>query len=850
MLKVALRGLLARKFRLALTATAVLLGVMFVTTTYVLTDTLDESFKRVFEQSLSDVDVVVRGAPVRGDDDRTRMPQSVVDQVRGIDGVASARGFVQGYAQLIGRDGEAVDKGVSSTGVTFVGGRERGPMLLVDDGGTRSRAPRGADELVVDVDTAREAGVHVGDTVDVLSAGPRRTFDLVGLFRLGDADTGPFAFLAFDLPTSQDIAAAAGRLDAVYVRSDPGVPVAELRRSLRAGLGPAYEVMDPEQIVQSDNQDVGEFVNLLTGLLLGFAALGVVVGAFIIFNTFTILVTQRTHELGLLRAMGASRRQVITSVVVEAGVVGALASAAGVLLGIVVAQLLMSLVDSLGFSIPSGDAVVAPRTVGLAVAVGLLVTVGAALWPAIRASRIPPVAAIGDLPEARVETFRRRTLVGLLLLGVGIPVLLVGISRAQQAEDALDELPLVGLGALLLFFGIVVLLAVFARPLARWFGVPVRAAAGVPGAIARGNAMRNPRRTAATASALVIGLALVAMVAVLGESAKAQIDASGDNLRAELALDTTAFTGFSPEVIDRVESLPEVKSAVGFHFGRIPIEGRQERIIGMNGSGLADAFDLQLEPGSTADIGIDGILVSREEASEFGWAVGDTVSLSFPLGDRAVRVVGVYGAEDISFGSPIFVSRELFRTSVPEADLDYRAYVSVAPGVPVRTAKAAVEREIGRDFPNLEVLTQDEVRDAEAELVDQFLGVLVALLFLSEAIAVLGIVNTLALSVYERTHEIGMLRAVGMTRRQLRRSVRWESVIIAAIGGTVGLALGLVWAWAFVSALETEDLFLLSVPLGRIALLAVLSLVAGAIAAVIPAWRASRLEIFEAIGRE
>src|SRR4029079_6380092 len=227
----------------------------------------------------------------------------------------------------------------------------------------------------------------------------RRPFDLVGVFRLGDAATGPFAFLAFDLPTSQEVAAAVGRLDAVYVRGDPGVPVAELRRSLRAELGPAYEVVDPEQIVQSDTQDVGGFVDLLTGLLLGFAALGVVVGAFIIFNTFTILVTQRTHELGLLRAMGASRRQVITSVVVEAGVVGALASAAGVVLGIVVAQLLMSLVDSLGFSIPSGDVVVSARSVLPAGGVGLLVTVGAALWPAIRASRIPPVAAIGDLPE-------------------------------------------------------------------------------------------------------------------------------------------------------------------------------------------------------------------------------------------------------------------------------------------------------------------------------------------------------------------------------------------------------------------------------------------------------------------
>src|SRR4051812_26761701 len=235
MLKVALRGLLARKFRLALTATAVLLGVMFVTTTYVLTDTLDESFDRVFAQSLSDVDMVVRGAPVRGDEDRARIPESAVQQVRAIDGVATARGFVQGYAQLVGRDGEAVDKGVSSSGVTFVGGRTRGPMLLVDDGGTRSRAPHGGGEVAIDLDTARDAGFHVGDTVDVLSAGPRRTFDVVGLFRLGDADTGPFAFVAFDLSTSQDIAAATGRLDAVYVRSDPGVPVTELRRSLRAG---------------------------------------------------------------------------------------------------------------------------------------------------------------------------------------------------------------------------------------------------------------------------------------------------------------------------------------------------------------------------------------------------------------------------------------------------------------------------------------------------------------------------------------------------------------------------------------------------------------------------------------
>ena len=439
-------------------------------------------------------------------------------------------------------------------------------------------------------------------------------------------------------------------------------------------------------------------------------------------------------------------------------------------------------------------------------------------------------------------------------MGASAPILIVGIVRSRAAADAIAELPTVGLGAVLLLFGIVVLLATFARSLARVFGAPVRAAAGVPGADRRGNAMRNPRRTAATASALVIGLALVAMVAILGESAKAQVDASDSALRAELVIDTTQFTGFSPDVVARVGAVPEVASAVGFRFGSVRLagpEGRErERVVAVDGPGLAAAFDLGMRSGSAARLSGAEMLVSDEAAARFGLTRGDRVPLEFPNGVRAVRVAGIYAGDDVVGGRPFLVPRELFVAGFPEADLDYRAYANVAPGVSVTAAKAAVADELRTDFPNLEVLTRAESRDAEAELIDQFLGILVALLFLSEAIAVLGIVNTLALSVHERTHEIGMLRAVGMTRRQLRRSVRWESVIIAAIGGSVGLALGVVWAWVFASALEPEDLFRFSIPVGRIAVLAVVSLVAGAVAAVIPAWRASRLQVFEAIGRE
>ncbi len=854
MLKVAIRGVLARKFRLALTGLAVLLGETFVTTTYVLTDTLDASFKRVFSQSLSGVDVVVQRLDPDGDDDTLRFADTVVDEVRARDEVGAARGFIQGYAQFVGKDGQPVDKGGFSAGITFVGGNDRGPLRLVDDGGRRSRAPSASDEVAMDVDTARDRGFRVGDRVDVLSAGPRETFTLVGLFTLGEegADTGPLAFAAFTLPTSQRIAAAPGLVDAIYVNGGPGVARADLQAALRDELGDEFRVSTAAEVAQDNNEDVSEFLDLLTGLLLGFAALGLVVGAFIIFNTFTILVAQRTRELGLLRAMGAGRRQIIGSVVVEATVVGAVASVGGLLLGTVVARLLLSLVSSLGFEVPSGDLVLVQRTVVYAIAVGLFVTVGASLWPAFRAARIPPVAAMADLPEARTATFRQRTFTGAAFLVVGAPVLLIGIARAQASDDAIGELNIVGLGALLLFFGIVVLLATFARPLASFFGVPVRAAAGVTGAIAQGNAMRNPRRTAATASALVIGLALVAMVAILGESAKAQVDASDSGLEADLVIDTTQFTGFSPDVVARVAALPDVASAVGFRFGSaVVVDARDdEGVVAVNGPGLADAFDLQMRRGAVADMGDDGMLVSEEEAVEFGFALGDEVPLGFPNGVRTVRVAGIYGGDDVVGGSPFLVSRELFVQSFPEADLDYRAYATVAPGTSVVRARDAVAEELRRDFPNIEVLTREEARDAEAELIDQFLGITVALLFLSELIAVLGIVNTLALSVYERTHEIGMLRAIGMTRRQLRRSVRWESVIIAAIGGAVGLALGLVWAWAFAAALESEELFVFTIPVGRVALLVAVSLVAGVVAAVLPAWRASRLDVLEAIARE
>jgi putative ABC transport system permease protein len=854
MLRATVRGVLARKFRLALTSLAVVLGVSFVSTTYVLTDTLDKSFRTVFDQTLSGVDVVLRARPLPGEDDHERFSDSVLGQVRSVDAVASAGGFIEGYAQFVGKDGEAIGGDATpSFGVAWIGGRERGPLRLVDVDGRRSRAPHAAREVAMDVETARENGFRVGDRVDVLSSGPKEQFDLVGVFALGDSGAvGPVSFAAFTLPTAQRLMGAPGFINAIYVRGADGVPVAELRRQLAEAVGPTFDVALAAEVAADSSADISEFLDLLTGVLLGFAAIGLVVAAFIIFNTFTILVAQRTHELGLLRAMGASRRQIIGSVIVEAAIVGGVASFIGLVVGVLFARLLFSLVGAIGFDVPEGDLVLQSRTVVAALAVGLFVTVGASIWPAVRASTIPPVAAINDVPAARVGSFRRRVVLGGLLVAVGAPILVVGVVRADSADDVLAALRVVGVGALLVFFGVVVLLATFARPLAAALGLPVRATGGVSGAIARGNAMRNPRRTAATASALVIGLALVEMVAIFGESAKASVRGSDGDLRAELVIDTKQFAGFSPDVVRRLAALPEIGGAAGFRFGSVrPVSSvDDERIVGVNGTGLADTLDLQMRAGRADQLGDDGMLVYDEEAREYGLAVGDRFPLRFDTGDVAVKVVGIYGQDDLFWGSPFLVSDTLFKRGFTDADLDWRAYASVADGVDVDDARAAAAAAVSDDYPNVKVQTRDEYRDDQARAIDQFLAVTVALLFLSELIAILGIVNTLALSVYERTHEIGMLRAVGMSRRQLRRMVRGESVIIAAIGGLIGLGIGLLWGWAFTAALESENITEFTIPTGRMLVFLALSVAAGVVAAVIPAWRASRLDVLDAIATE
>ena len=858
MWKATVKGILGRKVRLALTALAVVLGVAFVTGTYVLTDTVTTSFQGVFRQTLAGVDLVVRrAAPFGGGGaaEMERFPDGVAAAAGRVPGVATATGFVEGYAQFVDRSGHAIQSsGAPTLGINWAESGSQGPLHLVADGSRRSRAPTRAGEVAMDAGTARRNGFRVGDHVDVLLQGPKQRFVIVGLFAVGDrSDLGAISFAAFDLRTAQQVFGAPGQLDALNVTATSSTSIATLRARVAAALGPDYQVESPAQVAQDRGQVVVTFLTLLTQLLLGFAAIGMVVAAFIIFNTFTILVAQRTRELGLLRALGASGGQVVGSVLGEAAVLGAAGAAAGLGVGYGLAGVLLSLAGRLGFQVPTQPLVLEQRTVLAALGVGVGVTVASSVWPAVRAARIPPLAAVTDALTSRSRPLARRTLLGAALVALGVPAVLIGVHRTQYASNTLREVWWVAIGAVLVLAGVLVLLAAVAGPVAGLLGRPLRAA-GVTGTLARGNAMRNPRRTAATASALVIGLALVGLVAIFGDLAKASIRRAVDQgIRADLVLKAQQFATFSPDVAQRVAKLPSVAAVTAFRFGnvRVPVGGNQETVVGAAPAQLGQVVDLGVRRGSIRAMDDDGVLVAEDASRQYGLSIGDRVDMQFPQGIETLHVAGIYTRRDFTGGVSVgfVVAEPAYVQGFGTVAEDSLVYIRARRGE-TAAADTAVRRAIGRTFPNISVFTRDQYRGDQEDAINRFLVVVVALLMLSEIIAVLGIVNTLALSVFERTRELGLLRVVGMSRRQLRRMIRGESVIVALVGGLVGTGLGVFWGWGFTTALRAQGVTVLSFPVVQLVVFVALSMLAGVVAALGPAWRAARLDILEAIAAE
>ena len=850
MFRVTIKGLLAHKFRLAATALAIILGVAFMAGTLVLTDTIGKTFDDLFADVFEGTDAVVRQeaaftAADGGGDQRGRVDASLVDTVSEVDGVAVAEGNVQGYARLIDKEGEPIgDPGMGAP--TFGGnwGAEESlnPFRIVE-----GRAPADDGEVVIDKNSADDAGFAVGDTATVIVQGPPVEVEITGIAKFGDADSpGGASFVLFTPSEAQRLVGEPGKFDSVSVLADERISQRELADRIAGVTSDGVEVLTGSEITAESQDDIKENLSFFNIFILIFAVIALLVGAFMIFNTFSITVAQRMKENALLRAIGASKRQILGSVLLEALVIGFVASAVGLALGVAVAAGLKALLAGFGIDIPAGGIVFSVRTVIVSMGVGMLITLVAALSPARKAAKVPPVAAMRDVAAGTGGYgSKERIIVGIGVLSLGVVALLAGLFGGGSSA-----LPLVGLGALLVFFGVAVLGRTVALPLSRLIGSPLPRGRGIAGALARENAMRNPKRTAATASALMIGVGLVTFITVLAASTRTSIDAAIEkSFTGDFAIDagTFGFGGLDPGLADRIAELPEVESATAVRLGNAEVAGSAEQVLGVEPATAFDILDVEPIEGRASDLGADGIAVFEDVAEDEGLRIGDPVTVRFKdTGTTELTVAMIYG-ENVPVGD------YLIGVDVYEADFadQYAStiYIAKADDVDSATAMAAIEK-VAAAQPDADVRDRAGFIEDQTAEVDLLLGLVYALLGLAVIIALLGISNALALSILERTRELGLLRSVGMTRSQLRSTVRWESVIIALQGALLGLVIGLFFGWALVAALSEEGIDQLDIPVGTLIVIVVLAGLAGVLAAVVPARRAAKLDVLRAIVSE
>ena len=851
MFRFAIRGLLSRKLRTALTALAIVLGVAMISGTYVLTDSIDQAFDRIFTDIRQGSTAVITGRSAfdlsegSGVTEPT-FDESLLEQVRALPGVAEAEGSVDSETtQLIGDDGKAVVYGgAPNLGFSIADGESVfNPLTLIEGSWP------GLDEVVVDRETASKENFEVGETIGVQAEGPVQQVRLAGVVQFSSGLTiGGATLSGFDLPTAQRLMKKEGRLDEIAVAAAPDVTDADLVRQIEAILPDGTRVRTASEQASSDAAETNEFITFLQGFLLAFGGIALFVGSFVIANSLSITIAQRTRELATLRMLGASRRQVLGSIVVEALVVGVVASVVGLFLGLLLAEGLFGLFDAVGFTLPNTGLVFLARTAIVALLAGILVTLLASLRPAVRATRVPPVAAVREgatLPPGRFARFRG---VGTVLLaGAGFAALLYGLFR--DGLDTTQILVWMGLGTLLVFLGVALFSSRIVRPLAGVIGLPATRA-GAAGILARDNARRNPQRTASTASALMIGLALVTLVATLAAGIVSSFESSVDELfTGDFAI--TAQNNFSPIPVDAADAAaqtPGVVAVGNVRTGETLVFGSPSFSTAVD-EGMAEVIDVTWEEGSRAvfsTLGDDGAFVDDGFADEHALEVGSPIDVTFPNGTtRRFTIEGIF--DPPTGGSPfgsVTISAEAWDAQVPNPRNLY-SFLRMEGG-PTDANQAALDAALA-DFPNAKAQTRQAFIDNQISGLSAVLNILYVLLALSIVVSLFGIVNTLVLTVFERTREIGMLRAIGMTRRQVRRMIRWESVITALIGATIGIALGVVLAALLIARV---DFLVFAFPTSQVIVFLLAAILVGILAAVFPARRAAKLDPLRAIAYE
>jgi putative ABC transport system permease protein len=838
MFRTALRNVLAHRARLLMTVLAVLLGVAFVSGTLVFTDTVSAAYEKSSAKGFDDVDVSLTPAWKDGEE-QTELTPALLGRVAKTDGVASAVGGVGGFTALADRNGDPVGDGWQVRGANYWGTDDpRYPL-------TEGHAPEGGGEVALDAATAERTGYRVGDTVRLSVDGPVLTPTVSGIFTTDDGTVAAGGSLTlFDTATAQRLFGTTGRYDEIIVTADPGVGQSALTAALRKALPEdTVEMTTGAELAADQAEATASSMDSLKQTLLVAAGLSLFVGTFLIANTFTMLVAQRTKELALMRAVGASRRQVTRSVLIEAFVVGVIASVTGLLAGIGIGAGLRALMDSFGANFPDGPLVVGGGTVGAALAVGVLVTMLAAWLPGRRAAKIPPVAAMNSVHAApTTRSLVLRNTIGSLVTAAGVAVVLA----ATTMDDATGAQAPMGLGAGLVVIGVFVLTPLLSRPLIA-AAAPVLRVFGVSGRLARQNAVRNPRRTAATASALMIGLTLITGMTVAAIGVQQAIGRmASDSVRADYVVSMAGGGVLSPDVEKKLAGADGVTAISPMRNAYSTVDGRDEYLTGVTGSAFGQLTDLPVTDGAFT-IGGTRVVVDEDTAGRHGWRAGSTFTAVHEDDARQkLTVAGVYEPNEMFRGIMLDLAALTPHQDEPG---DMQVLVKTADGAS-GAAKDGLEKALG-DSPAVAVQDKQDISEGIAGMVTMMLNILYGLLAMAVIVAVLGVVNTLAMSVFERSQEIGMLRAIGLDRAGVKRMVRLESLVISLFGAVLGIGLGVFFGWAagelVGSRLTTYELVL---PWGRIAVFLALAAVVGVLAALWPARRAARLDMLSAIKAE
>ncbi len=841
MLRSAWRSLLHHKLRLVLSALAIVLGVGFVVGTLIFTDTLDRTFTSLFAGTTTDV-VVTPADPVGGRDfagSVATLPASLLEDVSTVTGVAKAGGEVvaDGVTIVLPSGDPLSTPGAPQLGTNWDDDEELTPFRLES-----GRGPTGPGEIALDSISADKGGFAIGDPIALVTPLGTMQAELVGVFRYGTSGNLAGATIAaFETVEAQRI--LLGGADAytqVDVVAAEGVTQEALAADVRAVLSADVTVQTGQEAADAATAEITEGLAFINIFLLVFAGIALFVGTFIILNTFSMLVAQRSRELALLRALGATRGQVTRTLVLESAAVGLVGSVIGLLAGVAVAYGLQGLFSAIGAEIPSEGLVLEPRTVVVGLVIGVVVTVAAALVPSLRASRIPPMAALRDDIALPTRSLRVRAVLGIALLVVGVALTVMGaVSGGSSGSQT------VGLGVVAALLGAIVLSPALAGPVVRVLGATFPRMFGTVGTLAVQNAERQPRRTAATASALMIGLALVSAMTIFTSSAKASITQVIDRVvGADLLISSMEQRPYSEEVAQLVASTPGVADTAAVKLLPAEVLGSGTALVAADPAALDRMITLEFSEGSLQDTGMDGVSVDEQTAADNGLGLGDVVSIRTAGGSSDYRVTGTYAPAGAYTGYVVNVA------SLVDAGIgDSVVYVKVGPDADVATVQTAVEEALA-SYPTVEVRSQAEFTEMITSSVDQILLVVVMLLSLAILIAILGIVNTLVLSVVERTREIGMLRAVGALRQQIRTMVVLEAFVIAIFGAIVGLVLGVGFAVALQRTLVEQGIEVLDIPWLTLVLFLVLAGVVGVLAALWPAYRAGRLNVLAAISTE